>query len=71
MPIAADNATDRAQQLVVLTERLTKLMALEVQLLNEQRPGDISGFQDERSTLATIYSQELQLIKQDRPRCPV
>lgn len=66
MPIAADNATDRAQQLVALTDRLTKLMALEVQLLNEHRPGDISDFQDERSTLATIYSQELLLIKQDR-----
>lgn len=66
MPIAAQNSTERAEQLLILTERLTGLMELEVQLLNEQRPHDIDAFLEERSTLSTIYSQEMLLIKQDR-----
>lgn len=66
MPIAAQNSTERAEQMVVLTERLTALMEREVHLLNEQRPLEIKEFEDERATLATIYSQEMQLIKRDR-----
>ena len=66
MPIAAQNSTERAEQLVILTERLTRLMELEVQLLNEQRPQDIETFVEERTMLSTIYSQEMLLIKQDR-----
>ena len=66
MPIAAQSSTERAEQLVILTERLTNLMELEVQLLNEQRPQDIAQFIEERATLSTIYSQEMVLIKKDR-----
>ena len=66
MPIAAQSSTERAEQLVILTERLTNLMELEVQLLNEQRPHDIATFIEERTMLSTIYSQEMALIKKDR-----
>lgn len=66
MPIAAQDSTERAEQLVILTERLTNLMELEVQLLNEQRPQDIEALLEERTTLSTIYTQEMRLIKQDR-----
>lgn len=66
MPIAASNPTERAEQLIVLTERLTGLIEREVDLLNDRHPEGIADFVDERSTLSSIYSQEMQLIKRDK-----
>lgn len=62
MPLAANDPTDRVEQLIILTDRLTGLLARETELLKDHRPHEITEFQDERTTLSTLYAQEMQLI---------
>jgi hypothetical protein len=66
MPIAANTPTERAEQLLILTERLTGLIEKEVDLFNERRQGETLSFTEERATLATIYAQEMNLIRKDK-----
>ncbi len=66
MPLAADNPTDRVQQLIILTDRLTNLIVQETELLQKNRPSDIQEFRDERAKLSNIYVQEMQLISQNK-----
>ena len=63
MPLAASTPTDRVEQLIILTERLTGLIERETNLLKERRPNEIADFQDERSKLSNLYAQEMELIK--------
>lgn len=63
MPLAASTPTDRVEQLIILTERLTGLIERETDLLKERRPNEIADFQDERSKLSNLYAQEMELIK--------
>ncbi len=66
MPIAARDATDRVEQLTILTERLTAMLETEISLLKERRPGDITSHAAERNKLSAVYTQEMALIGKDR-----
>ena len=66
MPLAANSPTDRVQQLIILTDRLTSLIVEETELLKKNRPTDIQEFRDERAKLSNIYVQEMQLIAQNK-----
>jgi hypothetical protein len=66
MPLAANSPSDRVEQLIILTERLSGIMDRESDLLKTRRPHEIIDFQDERAQLSTIYSQEMELIKRNK-----
>ncbi len=66
MPLAAHNPTDRVEQLIILTDRLTALIKQETVLLQEHRAQEITAFQDERAKLSTLYAQEMALIKENK-----
>ena len=65
MPLAANDATDRVEQLIILTERLTGLIERETELLKDRRPHEIQDFQDERAKLSTLYVQEMELVNRN------
>ena len=65
MAIAAQDATDRVEQLIVLTERLTELIALEAAAFEERRPHDAAKYIDETSRLANIYRHESARVRSD------
>ena len=64
MALVADNAGDRAGQLVLITERLTALIEDETQRIDARLP-PIEGSADEKGRLANTYRLELARIKQD------
>ena len=66
MPLAANDPTDRIEQLIILTERLTSLIERETELLADHRPHEIQDFQDERAKLSNLYVQEMELIKRNK-----
>ncbi len=66
MPLAADSPTDRVQQLIILTDRLSSLIVQETELLKTNRPSEIQDFRDERAKLSNIYVQEMQLISNNK-----
>ncbi len=66
MPLAANNPTDRVEQLIALTQRLTGLIERETEFLKNRRPREITEFHDERAKLSTIYAQEMTLIASQR-----
>jgi hypothetical protein len=57
------NAADRADHLIVLTERLTELVALEATALEERRPQDILERIEETGRLANVYRHESGRIR--------
>ncbi len=65
MPIAANSPTDRADQLTVLTERLTAILESEIVALMEKRPAVLADHAPERDKLAAVYAQEMALIRKD------
>lgn len=67
MAIAATDAQDRVEQLTLLTERLTELIALEAQAYEERRPQDAAAQQDETARLANVYRHESARIR-NNPR---
>lgn len=58
MAISATDATDRVEQLIVLTERLTGLIAHEALAFEERRPQDAALHIEETSKLANVYRHE-------------
>jgi len=66
MPLAATDSTDRVEQLIALTLRLTGLIERETELFKNRRPREITEFQDERAKLSTLYAQELKLIANEK-----
>lgn len=62
--IAAHNAADHLDQLIVLTERLTDLMVHQAQAFEQQRPQDVAASMEETSKLANIYRHESARIRQ-------
>jgi len=67
MPILADHADDRAQQLLALTERLTTLVKAEHAAVEARREPD-AAMAEERNRLANVYRQEMMQVSQDRLR---
>jgi hypothetical protein len=65
MPLLADNAADRAQQLLALTERLTGLIDAEIVLLDAMKPPPTGPEADEKARLVNIYRHEMARIAQD------
>lgn len=65
MPIAATNPADRVEQLILLTERLTELVALEAAAFEQRRPHEAAKYIDETSRLANIYRHESARVRAD------
>lgn len=65
MALLADDAADRAEQLVLLTTRLAELITQETQLIEAREPPLSGALGDEKARLANAYRLELARIKQD------
>jgi len=63
MAISATDAADRVDQLIVLTERLTELIALDAQAFEQRRPQDAAGNIEETSRLANVYRHESARVR--------
>ncbi len=66
MPLAAQNPTDRVEQLIILTERLTGIILKEIGILRDRRPSDLKELEADKTKLARIYSQEMAMINKQR-----
>jgi hypothetical protein len=66
MAIAANDAADRVEQLVILTERLTELIAAQAQAFEERRPQDAAELLEETSRLANLYRHESARVRADQ-----
>ena len=66
MPLSVQNPTDRVEQLIILTNRLTEIVTREIGILKERRPSDLKTLEDEKNKLARVYSHEMQLIGNQR-----
>ncbi|MDB5466359.1 MAG: flbY [Phenylobacterium sp.] len=63
MAIAPADAADRVDQMILLTERLTELIALEAQAFEQRRPQDAATYIEETSRLANVYRHESVRIR--------
>lgn len=66
MALAAHNPTDRAEQLIILTEKLTDMITRETKILDEKRASELVAFEKERTSLSTLYRHEMARIKEDK-----
>ena len=58
MAIHASDADDRVDQLIILTNRLTDLIAKEAQAFEARRPQEAAQYIDETAKLANLYRHE-------------
>ncbi len=65
MAIAASDAADRVEQLVILTERLTRLIAEQAALFEQRRPIEAAAMHEEISRLANLYRHESARVRAD------
>jgi len=65
MAIAAQDAADRVAQLVVLTERLTELIAGQAQAFEQHQPQAAAALVDETAKLANLYRHESARVRAD------
>jgi hypothetical protein len=65
MALAAEDATDRVEQLIMLTDRLTELVAEQAKAFEEQRPHEVAEQLEEASRLANIYRHESARVRAD------
>lgn len=63
MALHAADAHDRVEQMIILTERLTELVAKEAQAFEARRPQDAAEHQAETSRLANLYRHESMRIR--------
>ncbi|WP_374569974.1 flagellar basal body protein [Phenylobacterium sp.] len=63
MAIHASDAGDRVEQMIILTERLTELIALEAQAFEARRPQDAAQHQAETTRLANLYRHESMRVR--------
>jgi hypothetical protein len=63
MALAANDADDRVQQLLVLTDRLTDLLAAETRAFEARRPQDAAATSEETQRLANLYRHEAARIR--------
>jgi hypothetical protein len=63
MAISAEGPADRVDQLIILTERLTELIALEAQAFEQRRPQDVAPHIEETARLANIYRHESSRVR--------
>lgn len=65
MALLADDARDRAEQLLLITERLTAMVGEETRRIDAREPPMEGAEADEKNRLANAYRLELARIKQD------
>lgn len=65
MGLAADGADDRVSQLLILTDRLTALLASETRAFEARRPQDAAASSEETQRLANLYRHEAARIRAD------
>lgn len=65
MALIADDAKDRAEQLLAATERLTVLIGEETRRIDAREPPLTGAEAEEKNRLANAYRLELARIKQD------
>jgi hypothetical protein len=65
MTLAARDADDRAEQLLLLTKRMTDLIERETSLFRARRPLEAAPFRDEKAKLANLYRQETSRIARE------
>jgi hypothetical protein len=65
MALSATDATDRVEQLVILTERLTALIAEQCVCFEQRRPHDAAALLNEVSRLANLYRHESARVRAD------
>ncbi|HYE45390.1 MAG TPA: flagellar basal body protein [Caulobacter sp.] len=63
MALDARDAADRVDQLIILTERLTDLIADQANAFERRRPQDAAGQLEETSRLANLYRHESARIR--------
>jgi len=63
MALAAESPADRVEQLIVLTERLTALIAAQAQAFEQHRPQDAAGAIEETTRLANLYRHESAKVR--------
>lgn len=66
MALIADNPTDRAEQLLLLTERLTELVVEETRRIDAREAPLEGALADEKQRLANAYRLELARVKDDK-----
>lgn len=65
MALIADDAEDRAQQLIALSEQLAEMILEETRLIEARQPLPDGGRDAERNRLVNAYRLEMARIKQD------
>lgn len=65
MAIAAADATDRVEQMIILTDRLTDLIAQQASHFESRRTGEAAAMQEEVSRLANLYRHESMRVRAD------
>ncbi|WP_297508890.1 flagellar basal body protein [uncultured Caulobacter sp.] len=63
MAIAAIDADDRVHQLILLTERLTDLIAKEAAAFEAHRPHEAAQYVEETAKLANVYRHESMRVR--------
>ena len=63
MALQASGPEDRVEQLILLTERLTELIAEQARAFEERRPQDAAATIDESARLANLYRHESMRIR--------
>lgn len=65
MALAATDPADRVEQLILLTDRLTELVAAQAQAFENRRPQDAAAQLEEASRLANLYRHESTRVRAD------
>ena len=65
MALAASTSAERMDQLILLTERLTGLIAEQLRAFEARRPQDAAGNAEETARLANLYRHESLKLKAD------
>lgn len=65
MALHAHNAQDRAEQMLLLSQRLRGLIKRETALFEARTPHEAASFADEKNTLARTYRLETARIARD------
>ena len=63
MSLAASSAAERLEQLILLTERLTALIAEQLRAFEARRPHDAAANAEETARLANLYRYESLKLK--------
>ena len=66
MALLANDGKDRAEQLLLLTDRLIEYIAEETRRIDAREPSLDGAAADEKNRMANAYRLELARIKQDR-----